>query len=348
VTFTASNITVDSPPPPPPPATTVAFNLQLLGTQISTDGNYSEDSTIRISAVDGSDCSLLPAWTGTVNLGEQGTAIYTQNWGVGVSGLPSSITITSDGYTTFVAKSRAGPRVVGPGGAKPDDAKVVTTNYPVCGGAPLAVPQWIISQNAPGDPGNIDPLAVEPVYDWFQSMTADLFNAAGGDLRTVLRSIASYGLDPTLPSAGTTYKAWGQSQSPVSFNAFFNQMWANIDGDAICGQARVNFLTNTFYHEGRHAYQAAITNSPAGNDEDRDWLLNNIPIAPNSIFVDSVNPRTVCDASASPGTLWPGWIFNGPGSFDPFDAPTPGQHGPGHVSWAVEMDAYTFAAAHPH
>ncbi len=81
---------------------TVAMQLELLDTAISHDGKYSEDSTIRVSAVDASTGQTLTGWTGTVNIAETSQIkIYTQNGG----SLPPSVTISSQGMATFVAKS---------------------------------------------------------------------------------------------------------------------------------------------------------------------------------------------------------------------------------------------------
>ena len=109
-------------------------------------------------------------------------------------------------------------------------------------------------------------------------------------------------------------------------------------------QPRTGLLVKNLYHEGRHAYQASLA-TPA-NDEDRDRLVNVIPIAPSDIFVDSIAPRTVCDPS-DPDLVQINWTFLGPGKFDAFDAPAANQQGSGHVGWALEMDALSFASSPP-
>ena len=121
---------------------TVAMTLQQVGaTVINPANNYSEDTTIQVTAVDATTGALLPGFTGTVNIAEDGTEIYSQNGGT----LPASVNITTGGTTTFVAQSLAGPSVTGPGGAKPGNAVIQTTNYPLWQAKELPVVQWIIS-----------------------------------------------------------------------------------------------------------------------------------------------------------------------------------------------------------
>jgi len=331
-------------------APVVAVKLELLGTAISTDGKYSEDSTIRVTAMDASCQTVLTGWTGSVSVVEQSEIpIYTQNYPSGSSGLPSSAAVSSGGVATLVAKSLAGPKVSGVDGLPPDDAQIMATNHPVCGGQALAVPQWI-SSNSEGDPGEIDPRAMGSVYLWFQAWTNDLFNSAAdasGDLNTVLSKISTYTLDPTQANQATTFEIWGALQSTVAFNALSNILRTNGDGGSVCAQSRTGFLANTLYHEARHAYQGYLTNSPAGNDADQDWLVNSIPIAPTTIFLDSTDARNVCDEGPIGGYIHGGWVFLGPTVKDWPLEPPPGEPGLGYVSWALEMDAFMFAAAPP-
>jgi hypothetical protein len=130
---TPTSVTVELPP--------IAIKLELVSTTISTDGKYSEDSTIRVTAVNVSIRAPVTGFTGAVNLAEDGTAIYTQNWPNGGTGLPALVTISSGGTATFVAKSLAGPKTEGQNGAKPDPALITATNYPVDGSTSLSIPQ---------------------------------------------------------------------------------------------------------------------------------------------------------------------------------------------------------------
>ena len=114
----------------------VEMKLERVETVISTDGNYSEHTTVRVTAVRSDNGATLSDFTGTVNIAEDGTSIYSpENGGT----LPPSIEITSGGFVTFVAKSLAGPATEGANGRKPDDAEMKTTNYPVRGNN-LAIP----------------------------------------------------------------------------------------------------------------------------------------------------------------------------------------------------------------
>ena len=193
-------------PGPELPAT-VAMQLDLIGTAISTDGNYSEDSTIQVTAVDASTGQPLTDFTGTVTIGEAPPpgepAIYNQNGGSLVYGSPtSSVTISSGGTATFLARSLAGPTAEGPTGQPPPPAIVTTTNYPLYLGNPLTVQQWIITEiiDPLADltvPDNEDP-AGATVYNWLQARIHDMFTAARlGDqnLSSVLGTVLGYGID---------------------------------------------------------------------------------------------------------------------------------------------------------
>jgi hypothetical protein len=106
----------------------VAMKLEIEGdTVISDDGNFSEDTTVRVTAVNADTGETLTSFTGDVLIAEQSEIpIYSQNGGT----LPSSVPITAGGTTTFVAKSLAGPNDDG-GNQGPDPAQVITTNFPV-------------------------------------------------------------------------------------------------------------------------------------------------------------------------------------------------------------------------
>ncbi len=185
---------VENPSPPP----TVYMRLQLVGTVINSKNNYSEDSTIRVTAVDASGDTLTD-FTGTVKLAEApppGTrAIYTQNAG---SRLPPSVSITAGGTATLVAKSLAGPATEGRDGTPPLPAVITTTNYPLWHEATLPVPQWITTIR-------IDPRAAAGTPSWLQAILNDDYNHASAsdpDLFAVLSTVSGYSINGGLRGGG--------------------------------------------------------------------------------------------------------------------------------------------------
>jgi hypothetical protein len=317
----------------------VAMALKLVGTVISTDGNYSEDSTIQVTAVDANSHAPITTFTGTVSVAEDGTAIYSQNTGSGgclvyfqnACVAASSITISTGGTATFLARSVAGPKTTGQNGAPPDPASIKTTNYPVDGGASLVVPQWIVSGNL------IDPFATGPVYDWFQSRTKDIRERATGNLATVLAAVSGYSLNGILTGGGRSMGSWGSLTSVVEFNPFFVTFRLDSAVISYCGlPGAPHALANALYHEARHAYQFSLMN--ATNDNDHDYLVNSIPVAPSNISVDTTASRTVCDEVKN---LTSQMSFLGPNIADSYGSVANSVPG---VGFAIEMDAHTFAS----
>ena len=298
----------------------VLMKLEQVGpTVISTDGAYSEDTTIRVTAVD-STGATIPSFTGTVNIAENGTSIYSQNGGT----LPSSVNLSSGGTTTFVAHSLAGPKVWGT--TKPDNAQVTTTNYPVWGGSAVAIPQWVIS------PTKLDSLAAEGVYDWVQARAKDIFASATGDAATILGTISSYSI-----TTGDNQADWQRAaQSPIEINPYSIYMRLDSGYTAICGHARNTFFTDVLLHEGRHTYIASLA-ADSENDQDGDFLLNTNAqsnmVAPNTIVLDTGDARTVCDEV---GNQTYTRSYKGDNSFDQYGSPD-------YASQAFEEDAWTFA-----
>ena len=321
---------------------TVAMKLEQVGaTVISTDGNYSEDTTIRVTAVDANSGVTLAGFVGTVNVAEDGTAIYSQNVPAGAVLLPASVNITTGGTVTFVARSLAGPAVEGVGGLPPLDAKIKTTNYPVYKADNLAIPQWITS-GGPGPTYNntIDPLASGAVYDWVQARTRDiqarfavLPPQAPNDVDTVLRAVSLYSTGATRASAGFVPQQHA-AQSPITLNPYFIAMRLDSATGAVCGQAPPKSFTGIFLHEARHTYQNAQANI-AGNDVDQDFLVNSVSIAPNDILLDTVAIRNVCDLSGGAPGVIVGLAYHGDKVPDTLDLPD-------NARFAVEMDAYAF------
>ncbi len=87
-----------------------AVNMQLTqvgAIVISSDGKYSEIATIKLAAVRSDNGAAITDFTGTVDIEEDGTNIYTQNQTT--SGLPAQVTISSNGTINFTTASLAGP-----------------------------------------------------------------------------------------------------------------------------------------------------------------------------------------------------------------------------------------------
>jgi hypothetical protein len=253
-----------------------------------------------------------------VNIAEDTTTIYSQNGGT----LPASVNIAFGGTASFVARSLAGPNVEGV--SKPVDAKIKTTNYPLYGGASLVIPQWITP------PANIHALACSGVYACVQARVMDIFTPATGDKRTVLSAISTYTIG-AVDAGGTT------TGTTVVINPYFVTHRLDSITTSICEKARTKAFTATVLHEARHAYQYLQSQVP-GNDVDNDDLLINIPIAPISTLDDSSTFRDVCQPSAVGGTIL-SKAYKGPTVPDTYQAPD-------YASYAVEMDAYTFADIH--
>ena len=173
-----------------------SMKLEQVGpTVISTGGLYSEDTTIRVTAVRTDNGQTLTGFTGTVNIGEDGTAIY---------GTIPQVNITSGGTTTFEVKSLAGPKSAS---AKPDDAMMKTTNYPIYSGN-LSIPQWITSGV------RIDPKSTGSVFDWVQARTKDIYTNGSADVKTVIDAISSYTIGPAAPPSLATTQGSAVTMDP--------------------------------------------------------------------------------------------------------------------------------------
>ncbi len=106
-------------------------------------------------------------------------------------------------------------------------------------------------------------------------------------------------------------------------------------GTNACGVSQGKDLTDTVVHESRHAYQYLQSAIP-GNDQDHDYLVNAIAIAPNTIFLDSTTIRTVCETTNY--TTLP-WSYHGDIIKDSYNAPD-------WAYWAWEYDAELYASMH--
>lgn len=300
-------------------------------TVISTDGKYSEDSTVRITAVRGDNGATITDFSDTINIAEDGTNAYGQNGGT----LPASVPIGqgAGGTATFQVRSLAGPQSAT---EKAQDAKLKTTNYPVYQND-LGIVQWIVSGAV------IDPHASGGVYDWVQARTRDIFGSATGDVATVLSTVSSYNVSYlagaggqtnwTVNSVTNTFTA--TPTSSITLNPYLNNYRVDSVDAPLCGINGTRAFTNTVLHEARHAYQssqAALSN----NDLDGDFLVKSIGVAPVSIVIDSTTSRQVCDSTDSTTEQR---SFHGDAVLDSYQAPD-------FAIRAFQYDAVTFAASH--
>ncbi|MHC4866865.1 MAG: hypothetical protein ACYTEX_22535, partial [Planctomycetota bacterium] len=302
-------------------------------TTIDTSNNYSENTTIKVTVVDmeGDTCTCF---TGDVNIGEDifeplYDEVYSQNGGY----LPDTITFGAgdNGVKTFVAKSLAGPKgnIV-----PPNTARIITTDYPVHNaGGYLPVPQWT------NDLGQVHGESSGDAYDWMETMIQDMWTTSG-DLGIVLGKVDKY---------TTAYRAgvYGQidaneldhsSPTDMVVNPFWTEMRLNSPHSLGCGQSDCPKIVNyTVIHEARHCYQDYLSSVDLGqpdddpnypdNDDDRDWLVETVPIDPNNYILDTNSSRPTCSGDKS---------FSGDGTPDSRS---------GNREEATEKDAFEYASA---
>lgn len=247
--------------------------------------------------------------------------IYNQNGG----SLPSSVTITSGGTTTFPAKSLAGPW---DNQTKPKDAKIKTTTYPVWEVLPIL--QWT------NDLGQVHSKSSGVVCDWLESIIKDMWTTSG-DLGTVLGKVDKY-------TEGYVSGAYGEtalnhvSPSNIKINPYFTTARLNSSRSVSCSQPNCPKSVNyTVIHEARHCYQDYLSSVDLGqpddiagkpnNDDDQDWLMDTVPIAPSSYILDTATSRATCSGNKS---------FSGDATLDSWQ---------GNVVEAIEKDAFEYATA---
>lgn len=333
----------------------IAMKLEQVGnTVINAQNKYSEDTTIRVTAVDEQTGATLNWFTGDVTITElpQEEGVYKRIYSQNGGSLPALVKITAGGTTTFVAKSLAGPDEEKKGvQRKPNDAEITSGNYPFYGTpSHLTIEQWIDRERPHF------PVAEEGVPDWFEYRTKDFFDAhVGGNVGTVLSKIASYRIDwVTLnqsPASGLASTDRGR-KGTVTFNPYIDErIRLNSEGGtSYCVPKGKNHF-NVILHEARHCYQGFIAgandlantndddNKPETpkNDDDLDWLVEVMPIAPTNIIVDSGAERDVWKA----GDECHRAAYQGDGVKDDYkNADHKG------VINAVEKDASEFARMH--
>jgi len=319
-----------------------AYEVQMLleqdgDTEISTDGKFTEDTTIRVTAVKSTTGERLFDFQGTVMVAdESGFPIYEANDGE----LPASVEISFSGTTTFVAKSQVG--VID--GGKPPDAEIYVTNYPLLGGQPLSVEQWVdlrqVHSRSSGD-----------VYDWLEARMKDIFETVGdvGDAAAALATVTHYELEES--PAGVDAAAFVH-QEHVMEGPMFIVPFAGDDlrvpgtvGPQPCVTQEFDWLTTIVLHEARHGFVNFLTTidfdapdeipgSP-NNDDDQDFLVDIMPDAtgPSSPVIDSTEERLVCHQVANRTFNFP---YRGDAISDEIFS----------NELALEMDAILFAVRH--
>ena len=234
------------------PKVEVKLEIEKVGgkdTIIEPANKYSENTKIKASAVfaaGGPNAGqICTTFTGTVNIAEDGTKIYSQNSGA----IPKSITFAASdmGVKSFIVKSLADAKKTFL--TKPDPAKLKTTNYPVFGGQSLEVKQWVDLNN-------------NNRVDWCEQASDDILSAAktaGGEKGTVTGHTTGFGAD------FFEDKKWGKT--------FDNDKLVFINSAARGHRLNTSKqLTETVLHEARHNYQEHQTDiSPPGSiDNDSD------------------------------------------------------------------------------
>ena len=352
--------------------TVAAINIQLsqVGpTVISTDGNYTEDTTVSVTAVSASNGATVTNFTGPVNIVETTVPqIYSQNNYVFLAGLvlyatgagiPASVSITTGGTAAFLARSLAGPLVEGAGGLPPTNAVISSTHsppvpadFPLYQGATLSIPQWISGGLfVPNRSAQTN----TPLFDWFQAQAAAIFATnpgLAGDVANVLNSVSTYTTDGSITSGGFTPLIY-TAQTQIQINPYLTVLRMNWGdpADLACGNVRTAAFNAIFLHEARHAYQNTVVSNSGQNTEndvDRDHLSRGAAsIPPASIFQDSTVVRLVCNDTTSPYSIQ-NRGYQGDDSFDYLNAPVSPFLFPslGYARFALEMDGYTFAGSH--
>ena len=334
------------------------MKLDIVSAAINRNNHYSEDTTIRITAVRSDNGATVPNWAGTVGIVEDTSipgyvTIYTQHADLGAN-LPPSVTIAggSGGSFTFTAQSLADPTIIiaPPSATRPLPALIKPVGYSIFGGlANIQVPQWITSGQIIDPHAMLDPTTGIPtVYDWVQARTADIFNnvVPDSDLQTVLDEVSGYNIEYISDAYGETMQHHGGpgdvTINPYDIDMRLDRAIAPTD----CAFTASKLFTETLIHEARHAYQGFVAIS--AYDQDMDYLLNTPLVVESSlsptssgsmidVLIDSTETRTVCiyTGGGSPTGLQ-GRAYLGDVTADD----------PDRVYWAQEYDAETFATRH--
>ena len=311
-----------------------AIKLEAGETTISEDGKYTEDTIITATAVKKRDGSTIGSFMGTVMIEETTPVpIYSQNTAHGAE-LPSFIQLTSGSGEVLARSLAESPDRL----REPPPATIETKNYPLIGGSPLEIEQWVRK-------AVLDPLrATGSAIDWAEARTRDIFDQATGDVAQVLVPIVSYSFG-SLDGEDAGGKAIAQPDGTtvIEIDPFIHGRRIDGPGSNYCGHTSTKNFTEVVLHEARHGYQWSLSLLNIGrddlpnrvdNDDDQDFLVDLVPVPPPSIIVDSSIPRTVCNDDA--GIAVPDWTYQGDAAADSWGMP-------GYVLWARQQDAVQFA-----
>jgi len=213
--------------------TVIVMYVDTTGlTSIEPANTYSENRSVRVRARFGS-AATCTSFSGTVDISEDGTAIYSQNGGY----LPASVELT-DGQTTFTAKSIAGAATAFT--APPDPAEVMTTNYH---SNSYEIAQWVDNNS-------------NSRVDWCGQWTDTLlsgYQGASGELGIVTSEVTAIGADN-----------WTNN-----WYGYMNWEGTVIYMDPAAPNHRTNgsdYLEDTVLHESRHVFQCWDGNRNVGGD----------------------------------------------------------------------------------
>jgi len=219
---------------------TAEMKLELVGNiAIDATNSYSENATVRVTAVDPSSGATLTGFSGKVYLAEDGTGIYSQNGGV----LPASVDLLG-GTTEFVAKSLSEAKVAFR--TPPDPAKVKSTNFPVyrpwgpLSPSSLSIAQWVTSGGR-----------VRWCQEWSDALLTAM-KGAGGEVGELANKVSEVRVDDW---TSNRYGYTTTGSTVVHVNPAAPRHRTNASHE----------LSDTILHESRHIFQAwECEQSPAG------------------------------------------------------------------------------------
>ncbi|MDY7091797.1 MAG: carboxypeptidase regulatory-like domain-containing protein [Acidobacteriota bacterium] len=284
----------------------LAIRLEQEGDiEISTDGKYTEDATIRVTAVNADTGEVVEDFQGMVSIEERPRPRVGTVYDKFAGELPAAVQITAGGTATFLARSQVNHQ----SGRAPTSALLTVPDMPLYGGQELEVEQWV-------DTGPVDPRSQGAVYDWLEHRLRDLFVDFSSNLAVnpALETISHYEVDENLSAVGQTQLTHTPT-SVVVFNplAATNMRVPGTQSLSRCSDEAREDLAVTLIHEARHSYHDYLTtldlaapddfDGRPNNDDDQDWLVEVVPagLCPCDFLVDTSLPRNGCDYEAGNG-----------------------------------------------